>query len=443
MLRQIFIALFKALPLREVTQTLTEGAVPVFVLKRIKGDECGIEGGYTGELDRFLSKLKQSGYECLCMRDLYDAIIAPDDILRNKVIFIIDGRHKKQLEDTVALFQLYDYPLNIAVDADMLTKEKGVLAEQADRNEFGSWQNNVFTEGACINIVLLINSCTETRNALQKSVVDIDRLFPALPVVICIDSENQSVDNAYTPVVETEKTALVFSEASEYITFNELKRREGLYDLPYMAFPEDERAQDAVICKFDYIERRVRSGTMADAVESVYGLKRHVFDGLREYIFYRYTIKKYSSFNKQRVDRLVFICVGNICRSPFAEIVAQSEQSHIKVISMGIEASGSAAPDERAQKIAKEFGYDMNHLCSSKVDAGVLSKNDLLVVMELGHIKRLKSVIDEVNCQVTLLGTWGEGRRGSIADPYGRSEARFRFIFSRIKESVKSLLSQI
>ncbi len=81
------------------------------------------------------------------------------------------------------------------------------------------------------------------------------------------------------------------------------------------------------------------------------------------------------------MNRLLFVCMGNICRSPTAEgVMRQRLQEHgldrrVEVDSAGLESYHVGdAPDRRAQAAARRRGYDLSGLRARQVDAGVFSR---------------------------------------------------------------------
>ena len=75
-----------------------------------------------------------------------------------------------------------------------------------------------------------------------------------------------------------------------------------------------------------------------------------------QYLLGRY--RNYSNIDWASVDRLVFVCKGNICRSAFAEAVAKS--LGMDAVSCGLQTVISAPANEDAVKTAREMGYALD-----------------------------------------------------------------------------------
>ena len=116
--------------------------------------------------------------------------------------------------------------------------------------------------------------------------------------------------------------------------------------------------------------------------------------------------RKYGRVDWQRVERLVFICQGNICRSPFAKFVALAQDSGLPVESFGLATSTGAAANTMAIDVAGDFGFDMGSHRATDITDFTICDGDLLIVMEDRHITWLQGHLANQDIQVCLLGLW-------------------------------------
>jgi protein-tyrosine-phosphatase len=121
--------------------------------------------------------------------------------------------------------------------------------------------------------------------------------------------------------------------------------------------------------------------------------------------------------------RLLFVCTGNQCRSPMAEALMRARlaerPSQIQVESAGIVAPG-LPPPAAAVDVMRSLGVDISAHRSRIVDATMLERSDLIVVMTRQHLVELASM---------ELGRWDRiftiselVRRGEAVGPRGQDE---------------------
>lgn len=144
----------------------------------------------------------------------------------------------------------------------------------------------------------------------------------------------------------------------------------------------------------------------------------------------------------QDVDRLVFICAGNICRSPFAEVVA--EKVGIQAVSCGLATRGGDLADSRALEVSSNLGYDMTGHTSQQFSSQCLRSTDLLLCMEPSHLVSIDAQIGEsVSAQIALLGSYHTPAYPYIPDPYGKPAEYFQRCFKWIEQSVRHVASRL
>ncbi len=146
---------------------------------------------------------------------------------------------------------------------------------------------------------------------------------------------------------------------------------------------------------------------------------------------------RYKKIDWRRVDRLVFVCKGNICRSAFAEAVAIS--SEVVAISFGLDTKGNEPAHSAAIKIADLCGYDLSQHKTTTCMVVDIREGDLLVAMEPWQVCRLRKRFNN-KYQYTLLGLWVNPPRPYIHDPYGMKPVYFERCFTVIKNAVFALV---
>lgn len=156
---------------------------------------------------------------------------------------------------------------------------------------------------------------------------------------------------------------------------------------------------------------------------------------------YLFRYRRYANADWRRVERLVFVCAGNICRSPYGEYVAKKMGQD--AISFGLTTRGDDPANERASTVAMSRGLDLLHHRSRSSCDVEFSSADLLICMEVEQARRLEARSDLNNAQIVLLGMFCDKSIPHIPDPYAKSEAYFRRCFDWIEAGTESICSTL
>ena len=93
------------------------------------------------------------------------------------------------------------------------------------------------------------------------------------------------------------------------------------------------------------------------------------------------------------MKKILFVCLGNICRSPLAEGIAKSLNSEYIFDSAGIGGWHiGEAPCKRSQLIAQKKGLDISNLKARQVDKSDIDKWDIVVAMDSKNLKALQDM---------------------------------------------------
>jgi protein-tyrosine phosphatase len=154
-----------------------------------------------------------------------------------------------------------------------------------------------------------------------------------------------------------------------------------------------------------------------------------------------------------RVDALLFVCLGNICRSPFAGVLAdqrlrQTGRGHVRSLSAGIRPSQAAKPPYEAVEAARAFGVSLGSHVPQGLTPELVAAHDLVIVMEAVQLDHLRATYPEHARRFVLLSLFDDGAAGryerfNIADPFGQSRDAFDACYHRIARAVTALLAAL
>jgi len=144
---------------------------------------------------------------------------------------------------------------------------------------------------------------------------------------------------------------------------------------------------------------------------------------------------------------ILFVCIGNICRSPFAhafftKLVNQKQLQGLRVESVGLLALPGNSATYLAQRVAEEFGVDLSEHRAKSVSKELVAWSSMILVMEKSHEDTLLIDFPEAEGKTQLIrhfARFGSKRRG-IADPYGLEYDAYRFCFLDIEDAVSGLI---
>jgi protein-tyrosine phosphatase len=150
------------------------------------------------------------------------------------------------------------------------------------------------------------------------------------------------------------------------------------------------------------------------------------------------------------MTRLCFVCSGNICRSPSAEIVmrellrAEGLDDDVEVSSAGLgDWHVGEGADPRSADALTTRGYDASRHRARQFDAEWFADHDLVVAMDRSHWRDLRRLAteDEADKVVMLMSFAGED--ADVPDPYYGGPAGFTDVLEQIERGCRGLLEDL
>ena len=153
--------------------------------------------------------------------------------------------------------------------------------------------------------------------------------------------------------------------------------------------------------------------------------------------------------------RICFVCSGNICRSPIAEVVlrAMAEREGLGE-AIEVDSAGTGdwhvgeRADLRALNVLTAGGYDGATHRARQFDPQWFAERDLVIALDAGHERSLRSWApdDEAREKVRLLRSFDADAAGGdldVADPYYDGPAEFGTVLSQVEAACEGLLEHV
>ena len=154
---------------------------------------------------------------------------------------------------------------------------------------------------------------------------------------------------------------------------------------------------------------------------------------------------------RNRQKSFLFVCTGNICRSPLAEAVARRlAENANKALVFDSAGTGSwhdgEAPDPRSIQVGKARGYDLSGQVARAFCDDDFNRFDYLIGLDASHERWLHSrraSLLKSEKPISKLLDWSVGRVGQdVPDPYYDDEAAFEHVLDLIESGCKGLIAR-
>jgi len=150
------------------------------------------------------------------------------------------------------------------------------------------------------------------------------------------------------------------------------------------------------------------------------------------------------------IQSILFICMGNICRSPCAEAVfrykAAEQGLNLEIDSAGTLGSHAREkPDHRAQKAGMARGYSFDNMKARKVKVKDFDKYDLILAMDNHNIRELYKIAPEHHKEKIhlFLDFSSSHDEQEVPDPYYGGAKGFQYVIDLVEGASDGLLKKL
>lgn len=149
-------------------------------------------------------------------------------------------------------------------------------------------------------------------------------------------------------------------------------------------------------------------------------------------------------------SKILFVCLGNICRSPTAEAVFR-QRAKDAGLSVTIDSAGTGAwhagdpPDPRTIEAGQKRGYSFEGQRARKVTPEDFTDFDHILAMDMTNLTALKTLCPESQQHklARFLEYAPNRRTGDVPDPYYGGDSGFEHVLDLIESASDGLLSRL
>ena len=109
-------------------------------------------------------------------------------------------------------------------------------------------------------------------------------------------------------------------------------------------------------------------------------------------------------------NNVIIVCIGNICRSPIAEVYVKHLHPELNVYSSGLGALVGKPADPSSVALMQAKGIDFGRHCAQQINSVLVAGADLILTLEQWHINAIQSKFPESRVKVHMIGKWNDNQ---------------------------------
>ncbi len=144
-----------------------------------------------------------------------------------------------------------------------------------------------------------------------------------------------------------------------------------------------------------------------------------------------------------KYNKLIFVCTGNTCRSPMAEVIFRNldKESNVKVVSRGVVVLFGEPINQKAEVVLKKHDLENSNHISRGLKEADIDESTLILTMTNAQKRKIMDTYPNVKNVYTIKEYAGEN--GDVIDPYGGSLVDYEECYIELARLVKKTVYKI
>ena len=140
-------------------------------------------------------------------------------------------------------------------------------------------------------------------------------------------------------------------------------------------------------------------------------------------------------------ENVMMVCIGNICRSPIAEVYLKHLRPELNVYSSGLGALVGKPADPISVELMHEKSINLNTHAAQQINSVLVSNADLILTMEQKHVDAIQNKYPESRGKVHLISKWTNNQ--DIPDPYKKKKEAFELASNMIETGIDAWKNKV
>lgn len=149
--------------------------------------------------------------------------------------------------------------------------------------------------------------------------------------------------------------------------------------------------------------------------------------------------------------KILFVCLGNICRSPIAHGLLK-HKAELKNLDWEIDSAGTSdwhegeSPNEKSVKVMKRHGIDITYQRSRPLRRKDLEHFDIIYVMDSSNYKDVTDMAkseEEISKVHLIMNELNPGNNQAVPDPWSLSEKHYEEVYEMLDKATDKVMEKI